>query len=87
MKMTTKSGKPVTEKMLDEWANSFESGEWPKGRTVILGRPSLAAEDVKPVTFKLPVSKITEIDERAAQCGETRSEFLRSIIDKELTEV
>lgn len=83
--MKTKSGKPVTDEMLDGWAEAFERGEWPKGRTVVLGRPSLAPEEVKPVTFKLPVSIIAEIDAKAAGCGETRSEFIRSIINKEFS--
>ena len=84
--MKTKSGKPVTPGMLDDWAGAFERGEWPKGRTVVVGRPSLAPEEVRPVTFKLPVSVIAEIDAKAAGCGETRSEFLRSIIGKRLSE-
>ena len=83
--MKTKTGKPVTDKMLDDWADAFERGEWPEGKTIIRGRPSLSKEDVKPVTFKLPVSEIERIDEMAAGFGESRSEFLRSMVDRELT--
>jgi hypothetical protein len=81
--MKTKSGKPVTDEMLEKWAAAFDSGEWPEGKTAVIGRPSLAAEEIKSVTFKLPVSKIAAIDETAAIRGETRSEFLRSLVDRE----
>jgi len=85
--MRTKTGRLVDDSTLDSWADAFERGDWPQGRTVILGRPSLAAEEIKPVTIKLPVSVITEIDERATASGKTRSEFVRSIIDKELSRI
>ncbi|MDR1089157.1 MAG: type II toxin-antitoxin system HicB family antitoxin [Coriobacteriales bacterium] len=39
------------------------------------------------MTFKLPVSVIAEIDVKATTKGETRSEFLRSMIDRELSGV
>ena len=84
MEMKTKTGKPITEKMLDEWADAFECGEWPEGKTTVLGRPSISTEEVKPVTFKLPASKIERIDEIAAGLGKTRSEFLRAMVDREL---
>jgi hypothetical protein len=71
--------------MLDEWADAFESGTWPEGRTVVLGRPRMASEEVRPVTFKLPISKINALDRLASNQGETRSEFLRNVIDRELT--
>ncbi|MDR3070370.1 MAG: ribbon-helix-helix domain-containing protein [Propionibacteriaceae bacterium] len=82
--MTTKSGKPVTDAVLDEWAESFERGEWPEGKTVVIGRPSLADEEVKVVTFRLPVSKIVELDRKAAQQGISRSQGLREAVEEYL---
>jgi hypothetical protein len=82
--MTTKDGKPVTDATLDEWADAFERGEWPKGKTVVLGRPSIADEEVRLVTFRLPVSKVVELDQKAAQQGFTRSEGLRAAVDEYL---
>jgi hypothetical protein len=83
--MKTKSGRQVTEVMLDNWTDAFERGEWPEGKTVVLGRPSLADEEIRLVTFRLPLSKLAAIDEIAASEGETRSEFLRSLVDQRLT--
>jgi predicted transcriptional regulator len=51
---------------------------------LITGRPSIADEEVKPVTFRLPVSKIAALDRLAASHDETRSEFLRDAVDKVL---
>ncbi|MCL2883741.1 MAG: ribbon-helix-helix domain-containing protein [Coriobacteriia bacterium] len=82
MDMQTKNGKPVTDKMLDEWANSFESGEWPEGKTVILGRPRLSTEEVQSVTVKLPRSKVLALEAKAAGLGFNRSEALRAAIDE-----
>jgi hypothetical protein len=74
----------MSDKMLDELADAFERGEWPGSRTVLLGRPRLAEEEVKPVTFRLPVSHIQAIDAAAKKAGESRSEFLREAVEKAL---
>jgi len=81
MDMRTKDGKPVTDGMLDKWADTFERGEWPEGKTVILGRPRLATEEVQSVTVKLPRSKVIALEEKASQMGCNRSEALREAID------
>lgn len=82
--MKTKDGQIVTDAMLDSWADAFESGEWPKGRTVPLGRPSLADEEVKPVTFRLPVSLLTALDMKVAKEGLNRSSGLRLAVEEYL---
>ena len=84
MDMRTKNGKRVTTEKLDEWAQSFESGEWPSGKTVILGRPRLATEEVQPVTVKLPKSKLLALEEKASRMGFNRSEALREAVDEYL---
>ena len=85
MDMKTKTGKPVTSEMLDEWADSFEKGKWPEGRTVILGRPKLATEEVQSITVKLPKSKVMALEEKASQMGFNRSEALREAVDEFLS--
>ena len=82
MDMKTKKGKPVTEEMLDEWADTFERGEWPEGKTVILGRPRLATEELQSVTVKLPRSKVLALEEKASRMGFNRSEAVREAIDE-----
>ena len=79
--MKTKNGKTVTDAMLDAWADTFERGEWPEGRTVPLGRPSLADEEVKPITFRLPVSQLAALDAKVAKAGLNRSSGLRLAVE------
>ena len=86
MGMHTKDGRPVTDEMLDEWAEAYERGEWPEGKTVVMGRPRLADEEVRPVTFKLPVSTIRALDLKALAPGGTRSQALRQAIDDYLAQ-
>lgn len=82
MDMKTKDGKPVTEKTLDDWADAFEHGEWPAGRTVALGRPRLAIEEVQSVSFKLTRSKVLALEEKASKLGFSRSEALREAVEE-----
>lgn len=70
----------VTAERLDEMAEPFERGKWPEGRTKLIGRPRLAQEEVRPVTFKLPVSQIAALDELAKASGCSRSDTLRRAV-------
>lgn len=74
----------VTAAELDSLAEPFERGEWPEGKTVVMGRPRLAQEEVRSVTFKLPVSQIAALDRLAESSGRTRSEVLREATTREL---
>jgi hypothetical protein len=76
----------VTEEQLDAWAEEYENDTWDASHLgkVIIGRPPLADEEVKPVTFRLPVSKIAALDARAAREGLSRSEELRLAVDDRL---
>ena len=86
MKYVTENGTVLTDEKLDEMAKKYEEGTWSgKMGKLVVGRPSLADEDVKSVSFRLPVSKIAMMDARAAAKGETRSEFIREIIEAALT--
>jgi hypothetical protein len=75
----------VTADELNAWAGEFESGTWPDGKTVVLGRPRLADEEIKTVTFKMPQGKLVALDRLAAQCGESRSDYLRGMVDRALS--
>jgi hypothetical protein len=72
----------VTTKQLDNEAEEYEKGVWnaPLGK-IIMGRPSLANEEVKPITIRLPISKIAAIDKMASDFGDTRSKILRDAVD------
>lgn len=85
MEYKAENGQVLTEKTLDEMAKKYEDGTW-SGRMgkLVVGRPSLAEEEVKSVSFRLPISRIAMIDARAEAKGETRSEFLRGLIEGEL---
>ncbi|MCL2338088.1 MAG: ribbon-helix-helix domain-containing protein [Firmicutes bacterium] len=83
MTVKTKNGVIFTDDMFENLAKSYESGEWPGKPTgeIIRGRPRIAPEDSKTVTFKLPISKIMALDKIAESCGGTRSEALRQAVD------
>jgi hypothetical protein len=74
----------VTAEQLDDLAVPFERGEWPEVKTVILGRPRLADEELKTVTFKMPLRTVAAVDRLAADCGESRSDFLRGLVEETL---
>lgn len=65
----------MTEEELDVRAEEYESDAWDASRLgkVVMGRPSIADEEVRPVTVRLPISKIAAIDRMAARNETTRS--------------
>lgn len=76
----------VTEEQLDSWAEQIGQGSYPGEPTgeVVMGRPLLFGEELKPVTFKETASKIIRIDTRAASLKMSRSDYLRSLVDADL---
>ena len=76
----------VTEEQLDEWAEACERGEYPGKPTgeILVGRPLMFGEEMKPVTFKETESKIAAINARAAELDMSRSDYLRSLVDRDL---
>jgi hypothetical protein len=83
---TAENGQVITDEMFDKMAERHLNGDWSKAiiGKVIMGRPSIADEEVRSVVFRLPVSKIAAIDACAAEKGETRSQFLRNAVDAAL---
>ena len=86
MSIMTKNGTVVTEEQLDEWAEACERGEYPGKPTgeIMVGRPLMFGEEMKPVTFKETASKIAAINARAAELDMSRSDYLRFLVDRDL---
>lgn len=49
------------------------------------GRPAISDEELVSVTIKLPRSQRDALDQKAASLNETRSQFVRKTLNKELT--
>ena len=76
----------VTDCQIAKWSKAAERGEYPgvpQGE-IIVGRPLLFGEELKPVTFKEPKTRIIAIDARAKSLNMSRSDYLRSLVDKDL---
>ena len=61
-------------------ADTYANGDWPEGKITRVGRPSLAVEEVRPVTVRLPFSQIIALDGKAKSQGETRSAAVRKAV-------
>jgi hypothetical protein len=78
----------VTDEQLDTEAKEYEDGTWdaPMGKT-IRGRPSIANEEIRLITVRLPLSKVLALEKRAVDMGGTRSQALREAVDEYLASV
>ena len=89
MSITLKDGFVLTDEMIEEIADKAERGELPgkPGRFIIAppGRPRLSDEELVTIAFKVPASRRDQIDAAAASKGQTRSEFLRDVLEQALT--
>jgi hypothetical protein len=76
----------VTDEQLDAEAKEYEDGTWdaPLGK-VVMGRPSIANEEIRLITVRLPLSKVLALEKRATTTGTTRSQVLRDAVDEYLT--
>jgi len=76
----------VSAKQISDWSEAAERGEYPgvpKG-DIIVGRPLLFGEELKPVTFKERQARIAAIDARAKSMNMSRSDYLRNLVDRDL---
>lgn len=75
----------VTDRQLDGMAEEYENGTW-KGHvgTIRPGRPRVFDEELETISFRIPKSRVQEIDRSARERGESRSQFLRRTIDQAL---
>ncbi len=89
MAYRTKSGAILTDEMLEELTEKAERGEYPgkPGKIVVAppGRPPLCDEELVTVAFKIPRSCRDRMDEKAMSLNETRSQFLRDVLEAALT--
>lgn len=79
----------VTAEEIDKWASDAENGIYPgapKGE-IIVGRPLLFGQALKPVTFKETEAKIAAIDKRAKSLQMSRSDYLRHLVDQDLSSI
>lgn len=75
----------VTEQQLDAMAEQYESGEWPDGHTVVLGRPRVSDDELVSVTIKLPKTQLEIIDGEAKRLGKNRSAQMRDLLKFAMT--
>lgn len=66
-------------------ADGILHGE-PRG-DVVVGRPMKFGEEMRQVGFKEPLRKIDAIDRRAESLGLSRSDYIRSLIDRDLASI
>lgn len=86
MEYKTKSGHVITDAMLEEMGEAIERGDYPgtPGRVLVapVGRPPLCpGEELVTVAFKIPRSYRDKLDAEAEKKKETRSEFLREVLE------
>ena len=86
MSVITKNGNVITDEQLEEWAEACERGEYPGKPTgeILVGRPLMFGEELKPVTFMVTESKVAAINARAADLDLSRSDYLRMLVDRDL---
>ena len=80
------NGTVLTDEMLDKRAEEYEDGTWSGHGEVAMGRPRLYDEDMGTVSFRLPCSRFRAVEAAAKRQGESKSDFFRRAIDRELLE-
>lgn len=76
----------LTEIEMDKLACEYETDAWDAAsfKKAPVGRPSLSDCETKTLTFKIPVSTLHEVENRASCLGVSRSEYLRGLINEDL---
>lgn len=82
------NGQEITDELINQWCESYEKGDFPKGeRTVggvVMGRPPLSAEKTVTFTIKIPVGMKAALMKKAKEHGMTASSYTREIIADDL---
>lgn len=87
MQYVTREGGVLTDRDIEEIAERLERGELPgKWGRILVGRPRISSEQLKLIGFKVPESAVRAFDEKAARNGQTRSQRLRQLIERDLNE-
>lgn len=77
-------GIAITDERFDAMAKEYEDGTWEGHGEVTMGRPRIYDEDLETVSFRLPKSRIDAVEAVTRRRGESKSEFYRRAIDREL---
>lgn len=87
MQYVTREGGVLTDRDIEEIAERLERGELPgKWGRILVGRPRISSEQLKLIGVKVPESAVRAFDEKAARNGQTRSQRLRQLIERDLEE-
>lgn len=87
MQYVTREGGVLTDRDIEEIAERLERGELPgKWGRILVGRPRISSEQLKLIRVKVPESAVRAFDEKAARNGQTRSQRLRQLIERDLNE-
>lgn len=88
MEYEMKGGYKLTSEDFDRLGEACEQGNYPgtPGEWVVRpqGRPSLCDEELVTIAFKVPASERRALDSKANSRGESRSEYLRGLVEKDL---
>ncbi len=88
MEYKLKGGITLSDADFERMADEAEHGEYPgtPGEWVVRpqGRPSLDGEELVSITFKVTKAQRNALDARAKTLGETRSQFMRDTLTREL---
>lgn len=88
MDYTLKGGSVVDDAYFEKLATAAAHGDYPgkPGEWVVRpkGRPQLYGEDLVSVTVRIPKSLRDAIDQKAESLDETRSEYLRDLVARDL---
>lgn len=79
----------MDEDEMDARAAAYEDDSWDSSHMgkVTMGRPPLYGEPLKSISFREAASKVAAMDKRAASLSMTRSDYIRSLIDRDLAAV
>lgn len=85
----TSAGTVITEEMLEEMGEAAEKGEYPGTPGTFVtrpGRPRLADEDLRTMGFRAPESLVVAFERKAREHGQTKSERLRDLVERDVSE-
>ena len=72
---------------LESQADAFDAGEWPEGKVTRVGRPKSIPGQTRPITVRLSVDTVEEVDRLAASRGVSRGVVFREAVDLLLKQV
>ena len=91
MENVLKDGSVISEEQVQAWKKEAAQGKHPgtPGKWIVrpAHRPATFTEKLDTVSFKLPHSLRVQLDQQAKTAGQTRSDFMRQAIEKELLTV